>query len=343
METRLESVAAPQVVTYDPHILRNVPILVIHAHSSCNCRCVMCDIWKVRDQKFFGLRELVPQIDSIRQLGVRWIVFSGGEPLMNPELPKMCDLLRTQGIRLTLLTTGLLLKKQACDVASGFDDVIVSLDGPPPVHNAIRRVDRAYELLQEGVESLRAKKPTMRIAARSTVQKANHSYLCETARTASHLGLQQVSFLAADLTSTAFNRDLVWPESRQSEIGLSLQEIATLEGEIESLIRISEIEFAPGFVAESAQKLRRLANHFRAHLGLEKPQSPPCNAPWVSAVVEADGTVRPCFFHSPIGRLHDAPLEAVLNTPKARAFRENLDIPSNPVCRNCVCSLNYRA
>jgi len=34
------------------------------------------------------------------------------------------------GIRLTLLSTGLLLKKCASSVAASFDDVIVSLDGP---------------------------------------------------------------------------------------------------------------------------------------------------------------------------------------------------------------------
>jgi hypothetical protein len=35
-----------------------------------------------------------------------------------------------RNIRLTLLTTGLLLLKRANDVATLFDDVIVSIDGP---------------------------------------------------------------------------------------------------------------------------------------------------------------------------------------------------------------------
>lgn len=53
----------------------------------------MCDIWKTRDQKKIGVREMLPQLESIRRLGVRWIVFSGGEPLMNSELPELCGLL----------------------------------------------------------------------------------------------------------------------------------------------------------------------------------------------------------------------------------------------------------
>jgi MoaA/NifB/PqqE/SkfB family radical SAM enzyme len=343
LRTESESSAALPYCAQDPHRLQSVPILVLHAHSSCNCRCVMCDIWKNRDNRVFGLRDLERQLDAIRRLRVHWVVFSGGEPLMNAELTEMCAVLRTQGIRLTLLTTGILLKKQAVTVSDCFDEIVVSLDGPREIHDAIRRVDRAYQLLAEGIHAVRSNCSTMRITARTTVQKANHAHLCATVRAADSLGLNQISFLAADLTSTAFNRELVWPESRQSEIALSLGEIAVLENEIESLIQRIGPEFAPGFLAESPEKLRRIGRHFRAHLGLEGPESPKCNAPWVSAVIETDGTVRPCFFHRSIGNLRDTELDDVLNSPEARSFRKNLDIPTNSTCRNCVCSLNYRA
>src|SRR5262245_27148676 len=37
-------------------------------------------------------------------------------------------------------------------------------------------------------------------------------------------------------------------------------------------------------------------------------------APWVSAVIEADQTVRPCNFHPPIGNLRGRSLISVLNS-----------------------------
>jgi Fe-coproporphyrin III synthase len=302
----------------------------------------MCDIWKTRDQKKIGVREIGAQLESIRRLEVRWIVFSGGEPLMNSELPEMCSLLRAEGIRLTLLSTGLLLKKCAAEVAENFNDVIVSLDGPRNIHDGIRRVPGAFDLLHEGIRALRNMRPDIEITARSTVQRANHGHLMETVHAAKELQLDGISFLAVDVTSTAFNRSLVWPLSRQTEIGLSLAELGVLENEIESLIAVSGRDFQPGFVAESPQKLRRLARHFRAQLGLAAPESPLCNAPWVSAVIEADGSVRPCFFHPPIGNLSGTTLEAVINGPEGRGFRGTLDVANNPVCRNCVCSLSYR-
>ena len=302
----------------------------------------MCDIWKNKENKAFGVEDLEPQLDSIRRLGVRWIVFSGGEPLMNPELPRLCSLLRKEGIRLTLLSTGLLLRKYANAVTANFDEVIVSLDGPSATHDRIRRVEGAFALLESGIQALRDVRQEMRITARSTVQKANHNCLVETARAAKQLKLDSVSFLAADLTSSAFNRPLLWPTSRQEEIGLSLSETVELEKEIETLIRDEKNEFGSGFIIESPEKLRKIVSHFRAQLRLEEPQSPACNAPWVSAVIEADGSVRPCFFHPSIGNLGDTTLEAVINGDTGRNFRERLDIVNNPVCRRCVCSLNYR-
>ena len=342
MEVKVERLSSTEELLDDTHGLSALPVLVVHAHSSCNCRCVMCDIWKTKETKTFGMRDLEPQLESIRRLGVRWIVFSGGEPLMNPELPQLCATLRRQGVRLTLLSTGLLLKKNADAVAEGFDDVIVSLDGPREIHDAIRRVEGAFALLETGVSALRDVRSDMRITARTTVQQANHRSLLETARAASKLSLNGISFLAVDVTSTAFNRALAWPKSRQTEIGLSLPELAGLENEIDLLIQAGQEEFAAGFIAESPGKLRRIVRHFRSQLGLEFSESPICNAPWVSAVVEVDGAVRPCFFHAPIGNLHGSTLEAVINGAKARQFRQNLDIPNNPICRNCVCSLNYR-
>lgn len=303
----------------------------------------MCDIWKTPEAKSFSAQDLKRQLPAIRQLGVRWVVFSGGEPLMNPELPQLCAMLHKERIRLTLLTTGLLLRKYAVGIASGFDDVIVSLDGPREVHDQIRRVQGAFELLEKGVHALKEIRRDMHVSARTTVQKANCAVLRGTARTAKSLALNSISFLAADLTSTAFNRPLAWPVSRQTEVALSPDELLILDEEIAGLIADSEREYEEGFIAESPAKLRRIAHHFRAQLGLAVPEAPVCNAPWVSAVIDVDGAVRPCFFHPPIGHLRSGDLNEAVNSEAARAFRVNLDIAQNATCRNCVCSLNYRS
>jgi MoaA/NifB/PqqE/SkfB family radical SAM enzyme len=189
---------------------------------------------------------------------------------------------------------------------------------------------------------VRRRAPTIPLRARSTVLKANYRYLRETVRAAKGLSFDSISFLAADLTSMAFNRELVWPTERQNEIGLSVEDVMALDDEIELLITECDDELRSGFMVESPSKLRRIVQHFRAHLGMATPRAPICNAPWTSAVIELDGRVRPCFFHAPIGNLDRGNLEDAINGELGRRFRAGLDILTNPTCQRCVCSLNYR-
>jgi len=339
----------PELVTIarsadrEAHRIAQLPILVIHAHSSCNCRCLMCDIWKTKEHQAFRVSDLYPHLGSIRRLGVRWVVFSGGEPLLNSELFELCSIFKREGIHLTLLSTGLLLSKYAQQVADSFDDVIISLDGPEPIHNSIRQVKSAFSIMASGIDVVRRIRPGISISARTTVQKQNHRFLRATVRAAKDLGLNSISFLAADLTSEAFNRPQPWAPSRQNHVSLTADEIFALDSELDLLIQDNAADISRGYIAESPAKLRNIARHFRAHVGLDRTESPRCNAPWVSAVLETDGTVRPCFFHRPVGNLKANNLEEVINGENALGFRSSLDIPSNPVCNRCVCSLNYKS
>jgi MoaA/NifB/PqqE/SkfB family radical SAM enzyme len=202
-------------------------------------------------------------------------------------------------------------------------------------------VNGAFDVIARGVAAVRKQNPDIEIACRSTVQKANHRHLRATVAAAKMLRFDSISFLAADLTSEAFNRPLVWPGERQSEIALTAQEAVELENEVEMLIVEHFQDIRSKYIVESADKLRRIPRRFREHLGELAPQAPICNAPWVSAVIEVDGSVRPCFFHRPVGSVKSSTLEEVVNGETAKLFRQSLDVSENPTCRRCVCSLNY--
>ena len=301
----------------------------------------MCDIWRIREKRDLTPDDLRPHLASFRALRVRWVVLSGGEAQLNHDLPELARMLRSEGIRLTLLTAGLLLESHAEDVCELMDEVIVSLDGPPDVHDAIRRVPRAFARLRAGVATLRSLRPQMRITARTTVQKANRTRICDTVATAHDLQLDGISFLSVDTTSHAFNRAEPWNETQLQQVALESFEVDELEEEIERLVCSWASDITSGFIAENRDKLRRIVLHFRAALGDAPAVAPRCNAPWVSAVIESDGTVRPCFFHQPIGNIKQGPLVNIVNGPEALRFREQLDIDKNETCSRCVCSL-YR-
>ncbi|MGH2536251.1 MAG: radical SAM protein [Candidatus Promineifilaceae bacterium] len=321
-----------------------LPIAILMPHSSCNCRCVMCDIWRGNaNLQQLSEADIRGLLDSFARLGTRWVVLSGGEALMNPNLFRLCALLKANGIRkITILSTGLLLKKHARPVIDGVDEVIVSLDGSQAVHDAIRRIPDAYVKLKAGVQAVKALAPTFPISGRCVIQRLNFADWPHIVAAARDIGLDHISFLAADVSTEAFNRPALWDGERVAEINLEPEQLPQLEAVFEQLVAGRAADFASGYILESPAKLRRIVDYYLALHG--RGDFPPvaCNAPWVSAVVEADGAVRPCYFHRPMGNIRQRPLADLLNAPEEIAFRRGLDMAADPICRKCVCTLNLR-
>lgn len=323
------------------HRVFTLPVIVLMPHSRCNCRCVMCDIWKANDEKReLSADDLARHVGVFAKLRVRRVVLSGGEALMHTSLWKLCALLKQRPVAITLLSTGLLLERHAQDVVRWCDDVIVSLDGPPAIHDEIRNVPRAFDRLARGVAALKALDPSFPVTARCVLQRRNFATLPRIVDAAHDLGLDRVSFLAADVSSQAFNRPRAWDDERVGDVSLSPGEAREFAMVVEETISSHGRDFASRFIAESPGKLRRLPRYYAALLGDGDFPANACTAPWYSAVVEADGAVRPCFFQPAFGNVHTEPLDRILGSPGAVEFRRRLDVRSDAICRRCVCSLN---
>jgi Fe-coproporphyrin III synthase len=337
-ETRLP----PPLPREDP--ITRLPILILFPHSRCNCRCLMCDIWRATTSSELAAADVARWLEEWRGLGLKRIVLSGGEALMHSHLWELCDHLHAAGIGITILSTGLLLRRHAANLVRYCDDVVVSLDGPQPIHNQIRNIPRAYEKLAEGVAAVKAADTRVIVSGRCTVQQSNFGHLRATVAAAHTLGLDRISFLAADVSSEAFNRPGGWDDERTQQVALAPDELPLLAAEIDALERECAADFASGYIAEPALKLRRrLHQYYAALLGQADFYPNDCNAPWVSTVIESDGTVRPCFFQPPLGNIYQAgSLVALLNSPEAIAWRQGLDTRRDAICRKCVCTLSLR-
>lgn len=331
-------------LTLQTDVIHTLPILVLMPHSRCNCRCVMCDIWKAnRNGTELTPEQLEPHLDDLRRLGVQWVTLSGGEALMHSNLWTLCRQMKQLDIRITLLSTGLLLEKHADDVIRWCDDVIVSLDGDREVHDEIRNVPRAFERLAAGVEALQRREPGFAVSGRCVIQRRNFSRLMQIVEAARAIGLNSISFLGADVSSTAFNHPRGWEADRVADVALSRDETAQFAEVVEATIEQHAAHFRSGFIVENPHKLRQIVQYYKALNGDAELPGVRCNAPWVSAVIESDGTVRPCFFHQALGNIDDQPLANILNSSRAISFRRDLDLQDNPICRKCVCSLHLPA
>jgi MoaA/NifB/PqqE/SkfB family radical SAM enzyme len=318
-----------------------LPVVILMPHSACNCRCVMCDIWK--DNK--NLKQLTEHdvnelLFSLKKFGTKQVVMSGGEALLNANFFKLCEILKNEKIKVTLLTTGLSIKNNAELILRWVDDLIVSLDGDEVMHDIIRDIPNAFKKLRDGVEHIKALNPAYRITARTVIHRINFRTWPAIINAAKAMGINQVSFLPADISSHAFNRQTAWSEPRQYEILISEKELPELKAVIDQLITDNPQDFENGFMAESIDKIKDIYNYYAAFYGLNPFPFKKCNAPWVSTVIEADGSVRPCFFHDAIGNIRDNSLADILNKKEAINFRKTLNMGNNPTCVKCVCSLN---
>jgi Fe-coproporphyrin III synthase len=324
--------------------ITRLPILILFPHSRCNCRCLMCDIWRATGRSELAVDDVARWVREWQALGVERVVLSGGEALMHSRLWDLCDVLRAANIGVSILSTGLLLRRHAADLVRRCDDVVVSVDGPQAVHDRIRNIPHAYDRLADGVVALRETGAAIQVTGRCTVQRANYESLRATVDAAHEIGLDRISFLAADVSSDAFNRPEGWSDDRVSEVALTTDDLPRLAVELDALEREYAGDFATGFIAESPAKLRRrLGQYFAALNGAGDFAPNDCNAPWVSAVIETDGTVRPCFFQPPLGNIHaagDGGLASILNSADAVAWRRGLDPHRDAICRRCVCTLS---
>jgi len=329
-----------RIATRFTHRIYEMPVLVLMPHSRCNCRCVMCDIWKANsEKKEISTEDLATHLQAFKKLGVRRVALSGGEALMHSNLWKFCEQLNSIGAKISLLSTGLTLKVHASNIISHCDDVIVSLDGSREIHNQIRNIPNAFEKLAEGVKAIKKIDPSFRVTGRTVLQKTNFRDFKNIVESAKSLGLDQISFLPADVSSSAFNHPQGWKDEKKEEVALLAEEANELRSILEKSFDEFKNLYSEKFIAESSDKMLALVQQYRAYHGKENFPQRNCNAPWVSAVIEPNGDVLPCFFHKAYGNIHDEPFEKIINTSKAISFRKNLNMEEDSICKKCVCSL----
>lgn len=321
--------------------LYSLPLMVLYLTDGCNSKCVTCDIWR-NPRRNMPLPLIDHLVSQAQTLQTRWVLLSGGEAMQHPQWSDIARRFREVGVRVLLLTNGLLLRKQAQQVINTVDELIVSLDGgSAATYAAVRGVD-GFDLILDGIRAVRA--GGIPVTTRTTVQRANYHEIPQIIEVGIAADVTTISFLAVDVANPfafgqRFDHDPL-PVIHAS---------ALLPNDIEALTNIlASLEhdyaplFAEGRIAESPQKLRRiLVDYFWGLHGKASMAAPRCNAPHFSTVIDVDGTLRPCYFLPSYGRLKPgaAPLAQELNSAAATTLRRAYRTGQRAECRQCVCPL----
>jgi MoaA/NifB/PqqE/SkfB family radical SAM enzyme len=305
-------------------------LLVLAVADRCDQHCIHCDIWRPGPRTAaLTLAERLAVVEDALRAGAREVFITGGEPLLSPDVWPIARRLKEARAKLTLATNGMRLAAHAREVATFFAEVYVSLDGATPQsHDESRGARGAFDRLIEGIDALRRLRPRPRLVARSVLHARNLADFEALVEATRRMGFDRASFLALDASSAAFGGD---PAPRHHLVPTA-EAIAAFEGAVD---RMSAAGRLGEFVLESPEKLHAIARHLSASAGSGAFSRPECDVPVWSSVVEADGRLRPCFFHEPVGDVRQGIEQVRTSAAYAEALRR-IEAP-NETCARCVC------
>lgn len=152
------------------------PVIVWNCTRACNLRCAHCyasagshqsegELTNAEGKRF--IRDLV-------EFHVPVILFSGGEPLVRPDLFELAGYARENGFRVALSTNGTLIdKKVAREIERiGFAEVGISLDGSEATNDYFRGKQGAYQAALTGIRNCVTL--GLRVSLRLTINRHNY-------------------------------------------------------------------------------------------------------------------------------------------------------------------------
>lgn len=111
--------------------------------SRCTLRCEMCDVAKAssRPEDELSTSKVKEIISQIKGLGIKHIIFSGGEPFLREDLLEILEFALSAPIEnVALVTNGILLDEQIIEklIKIKLTHITVSLDGMEKTNDAVR-------------------------------------------------------------------------------------------------------------------------------------------------------------------------------------------------------------
>ncbi len=292
-------------------------VLQIEPTNMCNLRCPLCPVAQKtlrREPRHMRLEEFKKIVDNVQDHVLLLVMWNWGEPLMNPEFPRMVRYAADRDIRTVTSTNAHFLNddNRVEEILScGLSTLIVAIDS---IHADIYRkyrkkgsLDKALSGIRKVIEIKKRIRSSTTINFRMVVMRQNEHEAAEMERTARRIG--------ADV--------------------FSVKTLNPACGEV-SL----DSEFVPKDL-----RYRRLEYHPDTweRISVDKD----CERPWIMANIFSDGSVVPCCYDfdgtMKVGNAFQEPFGKIWNGPAFVQLRKRIltDRYNIPHCRQCLINYKY--
>lgn len=329
-----------------------------NVNSVCNLRCKMCDVGTFNEQSNFfknlridrKLHEILPEVfervvNEVKQYNCVMAI-NGTEPMMYKPLGELIEITNRAGLTGSVTTGAYNLEDRAHELAdAGLKRLLVSLDGPPEVHNQIRGRKQVFERATHGIEMFveQAQKNnyTPEVTANFTITSLNFGELVNFYHSVRNMGLARINFVNMNFVTDDMAREhnAKWGgryTATQNCISDEVQpgkvDVAVLSEQIRELEAIGDerVHFLPNFERKALTRYYEQPEQFLGNI--------PCMSSWFIAQVMADGEIIPytrCY-HVPFGNINEQPFLEAWNSDAANAWRRDLRRHRRfPACTRC--------
>ncbi len=295
----------------------DAPIFVQYdCTNACNLRCSHCVTSSGEPMEGeLTTDEALGLMDTLAEAGVFQIGFSGGEPLMRPDIFTLMERARDQGMMVQVTTNAHLVTEEKARRLAEIRPITVgvSVEGGTEKGYETFRGRGGFQKVKEGIGLL--KKHGLQVKLKTAVSRANWSEMDE------------IIGLALSTGADGVDMFLMYPEGRARGM--------------------EEDMLTPGEVREFLTVLSRKRKEFEGRLEIDIDDKPnaflvdpelstaTCGAGIYWMEVLPDGSVVPCIFLKDLraGNVREDSFKAIWDSPVWEGFRDRRDLKGR--CGRC--------
>ncbi len=241
-------------------------------------------------------------LEQIARAGFKIMIFSGGEPLMRPDIVELVEHARSLGLRPVFGTNGSLITPEMAErlKAAGTMGVGISLDSlDPDKHDRLRKYDGAWAEAVQGMKNCRAAGLPFQI--HTTAMEWNEDEI------------EAITDFAVEMGAVAHHIFFLVPTGRAVNIedeALRVDKYESLLQRILTKQQQVEIELKPTCAPQFVRMAQQRGMNLRFQRG--------CLAGTSYCIISPKGLVQPCaYLNQPVGDVREQPFDEIWKTSPA--------------------------
>ena len=292
--------------------------VVYMINSGCNFRCKFClNNWKYDSKPMSNLKldEKLKILDKLKEINVENLTISGGEPLLDKDLPDFVNYGFKLGFNMNLLTNGSLIKEEFLEKIEGkLESIQVSLEGDEDVHNLLTET-KSFRKVVENIKLTKSK--NFKLMTNFTITKLNSQNLDEYVKLLKTLKVDVANFTRIYPSGYGKKnwKDLMIDVKEYEKFILQLNDLAVKNKDI--IFRIA------GPTPMCLLEKNKINLYFNT-----------CGAGVNEIAINPDGEILPCLsWQEGIGNLLKEDFKTILNNPKMKKITDRTEL--NSTCKTC--------